>query len=650
MNAVIPTDFNIHLFHEGNLFEAYRMLGAHRIAKEEGFSTSFCVWAPAARSVRVVGSFNDWDSKGYECKKMNKEGIWFLEINEDLLSHTYKYEIVTAAGEILLKSDPFSFFNELRPNTASIVCDPGGFEWTDEDWLVKKGEVPPYDQPMFIYEVHLGTWRKKDEEEFLSYREMAAEIIPHAVSHGFTHIELLPIIEHPYDRSWGYQGTGYFAPTSRYGSPTDFKYFINECHAHGLGVILDWVPGHFCKDAHGLYRFDGSFMFDYAHPLDRENYTWGTANFDLGKGEVQSFLISSARFWMEEYHIDGFRVDAVANIIYRANQDQESVNHEGIAFLKKLNKSVFEFDPYALMIAEDSTDWPQVTSPVHYGGLGFNYKWNMGWMNDVLKYMESSPSERKDQHSLITFSLMYAFSENFILPFSHDEVVHGKKSLLNKMPGDYWQKFAQLRLLLGFMTAHPGKKLLFMGTEVAQFSEWKDLEQVDWHLLDFEKHQKFNTYLKELLHLYKRSPSLYEQDHRSEGFEWVDVNNSSQQIFSFIRKAEKPEDSTLIICNFSPMVYHNYKVGVLKADGYREIWNSDQQRFGGSNQINPEVLKVKNEGYHGKPCFVEMTIPPYAVVYLRPIHHRKERIKYGKVKLCRNVVSRREGQQIKFTD
>jgi 1,4-alpha-glucan branching enzyme len=302
------------------------------------------------------------------------------------------------------------------------------------------------------------------------------------------------------------------------------------------------------------------------------------------------------------------------------------------------------------MIAEDSTDWPQVTSPVHYGGLGFNYKWNMGWMNDVLKYMESSPSERKDQHSLITFSLMYAFSENFILPFSHDEVVHGKKSLLNKMPGDYWQKFAQLRLLLGFMTAHPGKKLLFMGTEVAQFSEWKDLEQVDWHLLDFEKHQKFNTYLKELLHLYKRSPSLYEQDHRSEGFEWVDVNNSSQQIFSFIRKAEKPEDSTLIICNFSPMVYHNYKVGVLKADGYREIWNSDHQRFGGSNQINPEVLKVKNEGYHGKPCFVEMTIPPYAVVYLRPIHHRKERIKYGKVKLCRNVVSRREGQQIKFTD
>ncbi|WP_409251760.1 1,4-alpha-glucan branching enzyme [Bacillus sp. SCS-153A] len=650
MNAVIPTDFNIHLFHEGNLFEAYRMFGSHRISKGEGYTTTFCVWAPAALSVSVVGSFNEWNGEGYDCERLNKEGVWFFEAGEDLLGHTYKYEIVTPTGEILLKSDPFSFFNELRPNTASIVSDLDGFEWTDEEWLAKRSEVPPYDQPMFIYEVHLGTWRKKGPEEFLSYREMAAEVIPHAVSHGFTHIELLPIIEHPYDRSWGYQGTGYFAPTSRYGSPHDLKFFINECHSHGLGVILDWVPGHFCKDAHGLYRFDGSFVYDYAHARDRENYTWGTANFDLGKGEVQSFLISSARFWLEEYHIDGFRVDAVANIIYRANQGDTSVNDEGIAFLKKLNKSVFEFEPHALMIAEDSTDWPQVTSPVHYGGLGFNYKWNMGWMNDVLKYMESEQSERKNLHSLITFSLLYAFSENYILPFSHDEVVHGKKSLLDKMPGDYWQKFAQLRLLLGFMTAHPGKKLIFMGTEVAQFSEWKDLEQVDWHLLDYEKHRMFNTYLKELLHLYKRSPSLYEQDHRSEGFEWVDVNNASQQIFSFIRKSEQPEDYMLVLCNFSPEVYHHYKVGVLKADGYREIWNSDHQRFGGSHQINPEVLTVKNEGYHGKPCYVEMTIPPYAVVYLRPIHHRKERIKYGKVKLCRNVVSRREGQQVKFTD
>ena len=650
MNAVIPTDFNIHLFHEGNLFEAHRMLGAHRIANGEGYSTTFCVWAPAARSVSVVGSFNDWDGKGYKCERLNNEGVWFLEVDQDLLGQTYKFEIETASGEILLKSDPYSFCNELRPNTASIVSELGGFEWTDEEWLDKKSEVPPYDQPMFIYEVHLGTWRKKGKEDFLSYREMAAEIIPHAVSNGFTHIELLPIIEHPYDRSWGYQGTGYFAPTSRYGSPIDFKFFINECHAHGLGVIMDWVPGHFCKDAHGLYRFDGSFLYDYAQAHDRENYTWGTANFDLGKGEVQSFLISSARFWMEEYHIDGFRVDAVANIIYRANQEEKSVNDEGIAFLKKMNKSVFEFDPHALMIAEDSTDWPQVTSPVHYGGLGFNYKWNMGWMNDVLKYMESQPSERKEQHSLITFSLLYAFSENYILPFSHDEVVHGKKSLLDKMPGDYWQKFAQLRLLLGFMTGHPGKKLIFMGTEVAQFSEWKDLEQVDWHLLDFDKHQKFNTYLKELLHLYKKSPSLYEQDHRSEGFEWVDANNAAQQIFSFIRKGEEPDDYVMVICNFSPEVYHHYKVGVPKADGYREIWNSDHHRFGGSHQINPEILTVKNEGYHGKPCHVEMTIPPYAVVYLRPIHHRKERIKYGKVKLCRNVVSRREGQQVKFPD
>ncbi|WP_456273564.1 1,4-alpha-glucan branching enzyme [Bacillus sp. AK031] len=649
MNAVIPTDFNIHLFHEGNLYEAHRMFGAHRIFRNGRFMTSFCVWAPEAVSVGVAGSFNDWNSREFQCEKLNKEGIWFLEIDEDLQGAAYKYEIVAVTGEILLKSDPFSFYNELRPNTASIVYDLKGFEWRDEDWLVKKSEIPPYDQPMSIYEVHLGTWRKKDGE-FLSYKEMAAAIVPHAVEHGFTHIELLPVIEHPYDRSWGYQGTGYFAPTSRYGSPEDFKYFINECHVNGLGVLLDWVPGHFCKDAHGLYRFDGSFMYDYAEERDRENYTWGTANFDLGKGEVQSFLISSARFWMEEYHLDGFRVDAVANIIYRANQAQTSVNHEGIAFMKKLNKSVFDFDPHALMIAEDSTDWPQVTSPVHYGGLGFNYKWNMGWMNDVLKYMETHHSERQDKHSLITFSLLYAFTENFILPFSHDEVVHGKKSLLDKMPGDYWQKFAQLRLLLGFMTAHPGKKLLFMGTEVAPFSEWKDLEEIDWHLMNFEKHQKFNTYLKELLHLYKKSPSLYQQDHRSEGFEWVDVNNASQQIFSFIRKGVDPEEHLMVVCNFSPHVYHHYKVGVLKADGYREIWNSDHERYGGSNQINPDVLKVTNEGWHGKPCYVEMTIPPYAAVYLRPIHQRKERIKYGKSKLCRNVVSRREGKQVKFTD
>jgi 1,4-alpha-glucan branching enzyme len=620
MEAVTPTEYNIHLFHEGNLFDAHRLFGSHVYMDDSVTFTRFCVWAPNAKKVRVVGSFNNWNGSDYEMTRVNAEGIWRFEIPLDLTNHVYKYELTTENHEVKLKTDPYAFFTEKRPNTAGIVYSLNDFEWTDEEWIGSRETTNPYQRPISIYELHLGTWKKK-EEELLGYREMADQVIPHVIEHGFTHIELLPVTEHPFDRSWGYQGTGYFAPTSRYGTPEDFKYFVNKCHRHGIGVILDWVPGHFCKDAHGLYQFDGSHIYEYEKERDRENYTWGTANFNLGKGEVQSFLISNARFWMEVYHIDGFRVDAVANIIYWANQGNQGVNEGGIAFLKKLNRAVFEYEPSALMIAEDSTDWPQVTSPVHYGGIGFNYKWNMGWMNDVLTYLETDPNERKHVHSLITFSLLYAFSENFILPFSHDEVVHGKKSLLNKMPGDYWQKFAQLRLLLAFMYGHPGKKLLFMGTELAPFSEWKDLEQLDWHLLDYDMHYKFNTYSKELLNLYKETTALFELDHRSDGFEWIDVNNVSQQIFSFIRKGESPEEFVVIICNFSPQVYHHYKVGVPNASYYFELLNTDRDSYGGSNQINEEKLKVKNGEYHGKPCFVEMTIPPYAAVILQPFHH-----------------------------
>nr|WP_205176220.1 1,4-alpha-glucan branching enzyme [Bacillus pakistanensis] len=620
METVTPTDYNIHLFHEGNLFDAHRLFGAHVYRDDSETFTAFCVWAPNAKQVKVVGSFNNWRGTNYEMTRVNAEGIWRIEIPLDLTNHLYKYEITTNHHEVKLKTDPYTFYTEKRPNTAGIVYSLNDFEWTDEDWLASREACNLYQSPMSIYELHLGTW-KKEEKELIGYREMADLVVPHVLEHGFTHIELLPVTEHPFDRSWGYQGTGYFAPTSRYGTPQDFKYFVNECHRHGIGVILDWVPGHFCKDAHGLYQFDGRHIYEYEKELDRENYTWGTANFNLGRGEVQSFLISNARFWMEVYHIDGFRVDAVANIIYWANQGNQGVNEGGIAFLKKLNRAVFEYEPSALMIAEDSTDWPQVTSPVHYGGLGFNYKWNMGWMNDVLTYLETEPDERKHVHSLITFSLLYAFSENFILPFSHDEVVHGKKSLLNKMPGDYWQKFAQLRLLLAFMYGHPGKKLLFMGTELAPFSEWKDLEQLDWHLLDYDMHHKFNTYSKELLKLYKDTKALFELDHRSDGFEWIDVNNVSQQIFSFIRKSESPEDFVVIICNFSPQVYYQYKVGVPKASYYVELLNTDRGSYGGSNQVNEEQLKVKNRGYHGKPCYVEMTIPPYAAVILQPFHH-----------------------------
>ncbi|MCA1056782.1 1,4-alpha-glucan branching enzyme [Rossellomorea aquimaris] len=620
MNAMMLSDYDVFLFHEGNLQQAYQFMGAHVRRNPRGTYTEFCVWAPNARSVSLVGSFNEWKSSGFELERWNQEGLWVIQVNRDLTGETYKYEITSLSGERKLKADPYGFATEKRPQTASIVYDLGGFRWSDEEWLQKRSESTVYDQPLSIYEVHLGTWKKK-KGKFLSYTELAEEMIPYVKEHGFTHIELLPITEHPFDRSWGYQSTGYYAPTSRYGEPHDLMAFINECHRHDIGVILDWVPGHFCKDAHGLYEFDGSFAYEYGEERDRENYTWGTANFDLGKGEVRSFLISNARFWMEVYHIDGFRIDAVANIIYWANQGEQSPNEGAIEFLKKLNQAVFEYDSSILMIAEDSTDWPQVTSPVHYGGLGFNYKWNMGWMNDVLDYMETPHHERKDVHSLMTFSLLYAFSENYVLPFSHDEVVHGKKSLLNKMPGDYWQKFAQYRLLLSYMMAHPGKKLLFMGSELAPFSEWKDLEELDWHLTGYEFHHKFNSYFKDLLHLYKGAEALYELDHRSDGFEWIDVNNANQQIFSFIRKG-KNDESLVVICNFSPQVYHEYKIGVPRASFYEEIWNSDDEKYGGSHQVNPLPLSVHAEAYHGKDGYIKMTIPPYAAVYLKPGNER----------------------------
>ncbi len=636
------SDLDIHLFHEGTHTQAYQFMGSHIRKDNHADYTEFCVWAPNAKCIQVVGSFNNWNGNGWSMSRTNAQGLWTLNVPLNLEGHMYKYEITSQQGEVLLKTDPYTRYTEVRPNTAGLIYDIGGFNWSDERWLRERANASIYDQPLFIYELHLGTWKKKDGHLY-SYRELAHKVIPYVQELGYTHIEILPITEHPFDRSWGYQSTGYYAPTSRYGTPQDFMYFVNLCHQYNLGVILDWVPGHFCKDSHGLYRFDGSYQYEYPSELDRENYTWGTANFDLGRGEVRSFLLSNARFWMEYYHIDGFRIDAVANMIYWANQEQLSANHGAIEFLKCLNQSVFEYEPKTLMIAEDSTDWPQVTAPVQYGGLGFNYKWNMGWMNDVLHYMKTTPDQRGDAHSLLTFSLLYAFSENYVLPFSHDEVVHGKKSLLDKMPGDYWQKFAQYRLLLSYMVAHPGKKLLFMGSELAPFSEWKDLEELDWHLLEYDMHKKFHAYSRELLHLYKNTQSLYELDHRSDGFEWIDVNNSEQQIFSFIRKAKNPCDYLIVICNFSPKVYHQYKIGVPIAQGYEEIWNSDEERFGGSNQINQHRLYVHHEVFHGKPCFVEMTIPPYAAVFLSPIALEEETVD-GERELCSDAISRRKGK------
>ncbi|WP_141433718.1 1,4-alpha-glucan branching enzyme [Bacillus sp. 03113] len=623
VKEILPTDFQLHLFHEGNLFESYKMLGSHVEYENERAFTRFCVWAPNAKQVNLVGDFNHWNGTDYPLSKLNSQGIWMIRLDENLLGSVYKYEIISTTGEILLKADPYAFLSEVRPNTASIVYSLDGYEWNDHSWRKRKEKRDIYSDPMIIYEVHLGSWKLKEDGSLYNYHELADELIPYVVEHGFTHLEILPIIEHPLDISWGYQGTGYYSATSRYGDPKGFMYFVDQCHQNGIGVILDWVPGHYCKDSHGLYRFDGGYLFEYETEQDRENPIWGTANFDLGKTEVQSFLISNALFWMEYFHIDGFRIDAVSNIIYWPNSDRK--NDFGTEFLKKLNKVVFQHDPHILMIAEDSTDWPQVTAPVHGGGLGFNYKWNMGWMNDFLEYMETYPDDRSNVHHKVTFSLLYAFSENFVLPLSHDEVVHGKKSLLNKMPGDYWQKFAQFRLLLGFMIAHPGKKLLFMGFELAQFSEWKDKEQLDWNLLEYDMHQNANAYVIELIKFYKRSKPLFELDHHYEGFEWIDVNNTEQSIFSFIRKGKKEDDFLIVICNFTYRAYHDYQIGVPKEGTYREVMNSDGEQFGGSDVINKRPVKAKHSTFHGRPYSIKVSIPPYGISIFRPVKHRKER-------------------------
>lgn len=639
MTVTSLTDYDIHLFHEGQSFESFRVFGAHLTEQNGKKGTSFCVWAPHAKQVSVVGNFNNWDRNNHQMKKMSEEGIWNLFIEGIEEGEIYKYEIITSSDETLLKADPYAFQSEVRPNTASVVADLTGFNWTDQKWKRRKRQRQPYDRPLAIYEVHLGSWKLNDEKELYSYQELSEMLIPYVLEHGFTHIELLPIIEHPYDRSWGYQGTGYFSATSRFGKPKDLMYFINACHEENIGVIIDWVPGHFCKDAHGLYMFDGQPTYEYAHEHDRENYIWGTANFDLGKTEVQSFLISNALFWIEYFHVDGFRVDAVANMLYWPNSNELVENPYAISFLKKLNEAVFIKDPDILMIAEDSTDWPMVTAPTSSDGLGFNYKWNMGWMNDILSYMEASPESRKELHHKVTFSLVYAFSENFILPFSHDEVVHGKKSLLNKMPGDYWQKFAQLRLLYGFMFTHPGKKLLFMGGEFGQYDEWKDLEQLDWVLEDYEMHNKMRVYFKQLLSIYSKQKPLFELDHSDEGFEWIDVNNREQSIFSFIRKSRKENELLVVVLNFKPVVYHDYKVGVPVDTEYVEILNSDEMQFGGSGQTNPKNIKAVEEEFHGRPYHISMTIPPYGAVILRAVKKRGEN-KHGKKTVRRNVTSR----------
>ncbi len=681
MTTALFTNFDAYLFHEGCNVHSYNMLGAH--VKQEGgvCGVWFAVWAPHADIVRVIGDFNKWDGSNHVMEQSTTCGVWTLFVPGIGLGTIYKYEIVTSWGEIFHKADPYAFAAELRPKTASKVADIKKYVWQDDNWQKNKAVQSPYERPLNIYEVDLGSWRRGAEKERLSYRDLARPLAEYAANMGYTHIELLPVAEHPFDGSWGYQATGYYAVTSRYGSPDDFKYFVDCCHQQGIGVILDWVPGHFCRDAHGLARFDGTTLYEYADCRRSENRGWGTLNFDLGRPEVLSFLVSNALFWMDVYHIDGLRIDAVANMLYLNYGREEgewqpncyggTENLEAISFLRRLNETIFAKYPGALVIAEDSTAWPLVTHPTYLGGLGFNFKWNMGWMNDMLRYMELDPVHRQYHHNLVTFSFMYAFSENFVLPLSHDEVVHGKRSLLDKMPGDYWQKFANLRAFYAYMMSHPGKKLLFMGGEFGQFIEWKYDDSLDWHLLEYDMHQKLHNYVRDLNHFYLENPAMWENDKDWHGFSWIDCQDSQHSVIVFKRQGKKPDDFMIAILNFTPVVRHGYRIGVPEAGHYIEVLNSDNPMYGGSGQGNPGKLVPEAVGWHGYEQSLILTLPPLSAVYLKPVdagqsQKSKKHIKYkfrrrlqaeiGRVghlareRMCCHDFSRRSGLKTRSTD
>ncbi|MEW4369988.1 1,4-alpha-glucan branching protein GlgB [Paenibacillus kandeliae] len=621
----LPGSEDIYLFHEGTNYHAYRQFGSHPSSENGKNGVRFTVWAPHALQVSVAGDWNNWNGEHHLLHKLDHTGIWTGFFDDVSEGNVYKYHITPQQGEAIFKADPYAFHAEVRPATASIVTSLGGYKWQDAAWRRKRR--PLYQRPVNIYEMHFGTWKQKEDGSLYSYREMAELLIPYLVDMNYTHVELMPLTEHPYDLSWGYQATGYFAPTSRYGTPQDLMYFVDQCHQHNIGVLLDWVPGHFTKDAHGLRQFDGTPLYEYSAPDRAEKHGWGTLSFDFGKPEVRSFLISSALYWLDVYHFDGLRVDAVTSMIrldferegggWRPNQHGGVENLEAISFLQQLNKTVFHYFPHTLMMAEESSAWPGVTKPAHENGLGFNYKWSMGWMNDTLDYVETPFDQRPAHHNLLTFPLVYAYSENFTLPLSHDEVVHGKKSLLDKMPGTYEQKFAGLRLLLAYQMTHPGKKLLFMGGEFGQFIEWKDQDQLDWLLLDYEMHRKVQDYTRELNQLYLASPALWEKDHDWEGYEWLNADDAQNSLITYMRKGKKPADTLLVIINFQPVPRVNYRIGVPKAGTYREVWNSDEPRFGGTGGRTESFLFSEKTPWDRQENSVLLTIPPLSVIILK---------------------------------
>ncbi len=607
----------------------YDILGAHPIV-HEGFSgVSFAVWAPNAAGVSVVGNFNQWNGFCHPMRPVGSTGVWEVFIPGVAVGELYKFRVKSRAdGSCIDKADPFAFAAEVRPKTASIVWDLGRYAWNDGDWIAGRKERQGLDKPIAIYEVHLGSWRRKGagDGEWLTYRELADTLIPYAKEMGYTHIEPMPVAEHPFDGSWGYQVTGFFAATSRYGTPDDFRHFVDKAHQAGLGVILDWVPGHFPRDEHGLSLFDGTHLFEHPDSRRRENLEWGTSSFNLEREEVRNFLLSNAAFWLREYHIDGLRVDAVSSMVYLDYSRQHWLpnrlggreNLDATAFLQSFNELVHREFPGVLAIAEESTAWPHVTSREKEDSLGFDLKWNLGWMHDTIGYMQKDPVHRRFHHDNLTFSLIYAFSENFLLPFSHDEVVHGKGSMLSKMPGDDWQKFANLRALYGYMYGHPGKKLQFMGAEFGQWTEWSENRELDWGLLEYERHRQLRSFVRDLNRLYALLPALHERDFGWEGFQWIRCDDADQSVVSFIRRGAQPGDFAAVVANFTPVPRTAHRLGLPAAGSYREALNSDAAEYGGSGVRNPESIAAEPVPVDGQPFSAALTLPPLSVLFIEP--------------------------------
>ncbi|MBU0729530.1 MAG: 1,4-alpha-glucan branching protein GlgB [Proteobacteria bacterium] len=625
------SEFDRHLFNAGNHYQIFEKLGAHTTTIDGVDGTIFRVWAPSARRVSVIGDFNWWDGRVHQMRSLGGSGIWELFIPGIKHGEAYKYEIRAQDMSLHEKADPYQFFSELRPKTASIVWDLNTYSWQDEEWINNRDRSTLYKKPFSIYEMHLGSWQRDpgNAERFLTYRELAKSLIPYIKEMGFTHIELMPIMEHPYDESWGYQTTGYFSVTSRHGTPQDFMYFVDCCHQNGIGVLLDWAPAHFPTDGHALGRFDGSHLYEHQHPQEGMHPEWGTLIFNYGRNEVRNFLIANALFWLDKFHIDGLRVDAVASMLYKdyGRKDKEWIpnpyggkeNIEAIEFLRHLNSVLYERFPGAMTIAEESTSFYGVSRPADQGGLGFGFKWNMGWMNDMLTFFSKDPIYRKHHHNSLTFSLLYAFTESFILPLSHDEVVHGKRSLLAKMPGDPWQQFANLRLLFFFMWTHPGKKLLFMGGEFGQYSEWYCKVSLDWHLMEHEgNHRRLHEFVKTLNHFYRNEPALWEDDFSFEGFKWMDFKDVDNSIIAFARFANNKNDHLVCVLNFTPQAHHGYKLGVPSDRKYREVFCSDLTSFGGTDVKNPTLKDPIHEAYGEAPYHVLVSIPPLGGIILKP--------------------------------